>query len=247
MIDTSFDYRKDEGVNGRDPDKYSFQLKKDHSELWSKQLPVTKYGKLELTPQKDRIIAYVNGEYFDFGCDSITNCYSYRKSTEELRKDEEVSKLLKEYDDADYVIGSSIIFPLRRDDGLTRWTINQARGCLRRISDRIDLTLECIRLFYLDKEIQTPLHSRFMNYSRFFDWFGSFENYVKFFFLDDLVSEDYKKVVGFTDVLDFDHAFPTSSIEEYKKYIKRNTEFIVKRNKRITDYLESVGSLIKNQ
>ena len=61
MVDFSFDYRKDDGVNGRDPDKYSFQMKKDHCELWSKQLPVSEYGKLELTPYRDRMVAYVNG------------------------------------------------------------------------------------------------------------------------------------------------------------------------------------------
>ena len=72
MININFDYRKDCGVNGRDPDKYSMQMKKDHCKLWSRQLPVTKYGKLNLVPRKDRMIAYINGEYYDFGCDSIT-------------------------------------------------------------------------------------------------------------------------------------------------------------------------------
>ena len=235
MVDFTFNYKKDDGVGDRDPDKYSLQMKKDHCELWSKQLPVANYGKLELTPQWDRIIAYVNGAYFDFGCDSITNCYCNRDSTAELRKDKEVVALIEQYKEADYVIGSSLIFPLHRDDGKVRWTINQARGCLRKISDRIDLTLECIRVFYLDKNQWTPLRSCFINYSRFFDWFGDFENYVKFFFLDDLVSKDYKTVVGFTDALDFEHAMPTSSIEEYKEYIRRNIEFIKKRNKRIKD------------
>ena len=57
MIDVTFDYRKDDVVNGRDPDKYSFQMKKDHCELWSKDLLVAKYGKLELKPHHDRMIA----------------------------------------------------------------------------------------------------------------------------------------------------------------------------------------------
>lgn len=234
MIDFTFNYKKDNGVGDRDPDKYSGQMKKDHCELWSKDLPVAKYGKLQLTPQRDRMVAYVNNEYFDFGCDSITNCYSKRKSLESFREDKEITKLLEEYTSIDYTIGSSLIFPLQRDDGKVRWTINQARGCLRKISDRIDLTLECIRIFYIDKNQHTPLRSCLINYSRFFDWFGNFENYVKFFFLDDLVSDDYKTVIGFTDVLDFDHAMP-SSIEEYKEYIRRNIEFIRKRNKRIMD------------
>ena len=237
MIDLTFDYRKDVGVNGRDHDKYSVQLKKDHCELWSKPLPVIEYGTLELKPQWDRMIAYVDGAYFDFGCDSITNCYASRKSLEVLREDEEIAKLLREYYDSDYVIASSIIFPLKRDDGKVKWTINQARGCLRKISDRIDLTLECIRIFYLDKAQHTPLSSCLANYSRFFDWFGNFENYVRFFYLDDLVSKDYKTVIGFTDELDFNHAMPTESKEEYKKYIKRNIEFIKKRTERIRNNL----------
>ena len=236
MVDTKHDYRKDCNYPKQDPDKYSFKLKQDHAGLWSKELPIHEYGKLELKPKHDRIEAYVNDEYFDFGCDSITNCYCNRKDLKEFREDEEVQKLLKEYYDADYVIGSSIIFPLKRDDGKTKWTINQARGCLRKISDRIDLTLECIRIFYLNRDQCTPLRSCLINYSRFFNLFGNFENYVKFFLLNDLVSEDYKTIVGFTDVLDFEHALPDESIEQYKEYIRRNIDFIKKRNERIKNH-----------
>ena len=233
MIDITFDYRTDCDYPKQDPDKYSCRLKKDHCEMWSKPLPVSKYGELKPQPKKERLVAFINGEHFDFGCDSITNCYTNRDNTFELRKDKEIVDLINKYNDVDYTIASSIIFPLQRDDGVTKWTINQARGCLRRISDRIDLTLECIRIFYLDNYQKTPLQSCLIKYKRFFDWFGSFENYVKFFLLDDLVSKDYKTVIGFTDVLDFDHAMPISSVEEYKEYIKRNISFIEKRTERI--------------
>ena len=42
-----------------------------------------------------------------------------------------------------YTIGGMMVFPGNRIEG--KWTINQARGCLKTISDRFDLTLECIR------------------------------------------------------------------------------------------------------
>jgi hypothetical protein len=44
-----------------------------------------------------------------------------------------------------YTIGGMMVFPGNAIDG--KWTINQARGCLRKISDRFDLTLECIRRY----------------------------------------------------------------------------------------------------
>ena len=39
-----------------------------------------------------------------------------------------------------------MVFPGNRIQG--KWTVNQARGCLKKISDRFDLTVECIRRHY---------------------------------------------------------------------------------------------------
>ena len=64
--------------------------------------------------------------------------------------------------------------------------------------------------------------------------------------MDDLVSKDYKEVVGFTDILDFGHALPISSVEEYKSYIKRTIDFIKKRTDRISNYLNGASSSIKS-
>jgi len=43
-------------------------------------------------------------------------------------------------------IGGYIIFPAKQVD--KKMTINASRGLNRKIKDRFDLTLECIRLFY---------------------------------------------------------------------------------------------------
>jgi hypothetical protein len=49
-----------------------------------------------------------------------------------------------------YTIGAMMVFPGKRIDG--KQTINGERGFNRKISDRFDLTLECIRRFYLNSE-----------------------------------------------------------------------------------------------
>jgi hypothetical protein len=67
-------------------------------------------------------------------------------------------------------IGGYLVFPngidqkREREPRARRWTINQARGCDRRISDRIDLTLEAIRLYFdgiIDRKAN-PLPARFV-------------------------------------------------------------------------------------
>ena len=82
--------------------------------------------------------------------------------------------------------------PASRGNRIDRkWTINQARGCLRRISDRLDLTLECIRRHYLGLDDPSRLGETLKLYSDFFALFESFRGYVDFFLLQDLVTDDY--------------------------------------------------------
>ena len=76
-----------------------------------------------------------------------------------------------------------IIFPKNAVDG--GHTINQSRGVNTFIDDRFDLTLECIRRFYLNQA--SPLYSTLMRYKSFFDLFEDFNGYIDFFFLQDLV------------------------------------------------------------
>ena len=240
-FDADFDYRLDSGINPktrehRDPDAYSRRLKEDHCSLWSKELPNKKYGRLNLEIVGNVIHGVANDVSFNFNPDSITNCYSKWGKMKDLRDKDEIKRLLDEYDEVDYRISSSIIFPIQDDNNSSSWTINKARGCLRKIADRIDYTLECIRLYYLDKSTNTPLKKCLNRYNKFFDLFGNFENYVKFFCLDDLVTPDYKNVLSFTKSFDFDHSLPTS--ENYASFIEKTIEFLIKRGNRIKKELE---------
>ena len=230
IIDVNYKYNNDDKDESLDPDRYSKKLKEAHSILWSKALPNGE--KLELFVKNNRI--YSKGEYsFDFAPDSITNSYKNRTSLKIILNN---SKKLEEYNELDYTIGSSIIFPIKDDNGKSNRTINQERGCNRLISDRFDYTLECIRLFYADNSIYTPLRDCFLRYERFFNLFVDFEGYVKFFFLDDLVDKEYKKVISFTGDIDFNNPIPYT-LEEYDYYLMNNIEFIKKRNRRIKEYI----------
>ena len=71
-------------------------------------------------------------------------------------------------------------------------TINGYRGFNQLIRDRFDLTLECIRLFYLQDK--NPLTDVLDRYRDFFNLFTDFKGYVDFFLLQDLVTGDYQSI-----------------------------------------------------
>jgi hypothetical protein len=76
-----------------------------------------------------------------------------------------------------YTIGGMMMFPGNRIEGKS--TINGVRGLNRRIRDRFDLTVECIRRHYHRES--SPLSDALARYSSFFGLFGDFSGYVNFF------------------------------------------------------------------
>jgi hypothetical protein len=181
IIDTNFKVYTD--ANGGDPDSTSKTLKKYHKILWNKTLP--NGTKFELTDKKSGTYLYHNSELgeFNLGSDAITHSYRNQK-----RKQWLVSQISKEVDEL-FEIGSTIgaytLFPKNKIDN--KFTINQERGINSFIDDRFDLTLECIRLFYIGQT--SPLFDTLFRYEKFFKIFGTFENYVNFFLLDDLLDD----------------------------------------------------------
>ena len=131
-----------------------------------------------------------------------------------------------------YTIGGSIIFP-KRPLG-----INPARGINKYICDRFDLTLECIRKYYLNEE--SPLYSTLIKDKDFFDLFINFKGYVDYFFLNDLVTEDYKEVKFIIGNGDFEKNPMPKTVEDYIKYINGQLEFVKLRNERIKEYIKNV-------
>ena len=87
--------------------------------------------------------------------------------------------------------------PGRRQDDDQRL----ARGFNRRIRDRFDLTMECIRRHYLGEG--SPLRTVFARYADFFELFGDFRGFVEFFLLQDAVTVDCDAVIFSAPFSDF--------------------------------------------
>lgn len=158
-IDIEFDFRL--GSKCGDPDTDSQKLYEIHKFLWSKELPNGKtfsleikgdiYGRLLLknnlimNMSSDRMCPHFDGKYSNKFDDWLN----------EIEREELKQKVR--------TIGGHIIFPAHKKNG---FKINQARGVSRLICDRFDLTLECIRRFYLEEE--SPLSKTLTNYKDFF-------------------------------------------------------------------------------
>ena len=231
IIDTKFNFYSDS--NGGDPDSTSPTLRRYHKMLWSKPLPS---GNLfQLFDNKNDAYLYHKsglGEFF-FGSDAITHSYKNHKRKRWLT--EQIPSEVNELFNTGSTIGAYIVFPNNRIDG--KHTINQARGVNSLIDDRFDLTLECIRLFYLGQE--NPLYSCLLRYKEFFDLFAGFMGYIHFFLLDDLIDENSN--IRFYLPFDGFKTHPTfSDIGQYLLYKKGVIEFIKSRNKRIENYIKLI-------
>jgi len=110
-------------------------------------------------------------------------------------------------------------------------TINGARGLNRKISDRMDLTLECIRRYYRHED--SPLAAAIGRYAGFFALFGDFRGYVDFFLLKDLVSSDYEAVRFFMPFNDFNPPAIPRDLDTYLEFRHLSIEFTKARNRRI--------------
>ena len=225
MIDITFDFRTD---SKGDPDTYSPTLNEYHRMLWSKKLPNGEV--MDLRSGKPPYVL----TWKDFYLTSDTIIVEINNSKNQKIIDQ-VNAMV---DDSDaffenllrrsYTIGGMIIFPCHTN------SMNQRRGTHPRIRDRWDLTLECIRRYYAGEE--SPLSKVIESDKAFYDLFVDFKGYVDFFLLQDCVSEDYSKV----DIWCGDASFQKSGLPEtvwdYFKFIRKEHEFLDKRNTRIQQY-----------
>lgn len=226
-IDTSFKFYSD--ARGKDPDYASPTLRKYHKILWNKPLPNGIF--FELSDKKSGTYLYHKSELGEFflGSDAITHSYGHHKRKKWLT--EQIPNEVDELFEAGSTIGAYIIFPNNRIEGNN--TINQARGVNRLIDDRFDLTLECIRRFYIGQT--SPLFDTLLKYKDFFDLFDNFIGYVHFFLLDDLIDEN-QQIKFYLPFDDFNTPPVFSNTSEYLFYKKGVMDFIRSRNRRIKNY-----------
>jgi hypothetical protein len=223
QISTDFDVRTDS--NGRDPDSASPTLRGYHQQLWSKPLPSGALFNLERPPGTYLTHSSPLGN-FKLSSDTISN--SLRGSKRRASLIAQIPSVnLDAFQSLGSTVGARILFPGNRVDGKS--TINVARGFNAQIADRFDLTLECIRLHYLRQG--SPLAATLDRYADFFGLFGSFEGYVDFFLLGDLLQNGEVKFY-----LPFDGEFGQSlpnTVDEYNEYMANTMGFVAARNRRI--------------
>lgn len=226
LIDIHFDVFSDT-PKGKDPDSYSPTLRKYHQILWSKPLP--NGIRFDLDDDTPRLLHHKSelGEFF-LSSDAIGHTYKNVKKMAHI-----VNQITPDDMNSFFslcsTIGAFIMFPSKKIDN--KMTINGARGINHKIQDRFDLTLDCIRSFYLKEK--SPLSDTLERYSQFFNLFDNFKGYVDFFLLQDLVEENYSAIKFWHPFNGFDYSPLPKNIEEYQAYKINVIDFLTARNQRI--------------
>ena len=144
-IDVTYNFQAE--TEPRDADKYSKTLQEYHRLLWSKPLPNGKMFELIKISTCRLYHKSELGEFYlssDRAIATFTKWKKLKHITTQIPKDR-----LDKFKEVSETIGGIIIWPSKQVDGLP--TINAWRGFNSKISDRLDLTLECIRRYYLVK------------------------------------------------------------------------------------------------
>lgn len=234
LVDTRFDVRID--ADDKDPDSHSKTLRRYHQLLWSKPVPGGDIFDLDAKLHHKSEL----GEFW-LSSDSITPTYSaWGRPARLVGVVGQVSPTeMKAFYDLACTVGAYVVFPLPvQVDGEWKQSINQLRGILGLISDRFDLTLECIRRHYLGGK--SPLADNLVWYGDFFELFGDFRGYVDHFLLNDLVDVNYASVKFLKYFDDFaGDPLPAANVAEYQQYVIRSMDFISARNERIAHFASS--------
>lgn len=241
-FDPRFDFRTDSG--GGDPDAESPTLRAYHKLLWDKSLPNGTKFTLEYAPERSEYLVHDSHlGRFSLASDTCVPGWSNWKRERIADIVREVSREeLTDFDTLTYQMGAMLLFPRNGPGEARGQSMNQERGTNGFIVDRLDLTLECIRLYYQDKAepgsvAVNPLADAINRWSDFFDLFGDFKGYTDFFLLQDLLTADGATV----DLFLPNDGFPwwpfPADVDEYAEYRRRALGFVEERNRRMEDWV----------
>lgn len=232
-VDVTFDIRSDAG--GRDPDRYSAMLRRYHRALWSKPLPGGEPFELADVYPDGYLQHSSRLATFNLSSDMIHRTFRHMRRAQGLIQ-QIPATYLEDFARRGCTLGGTMLFPANRVDG--KHTINQARGVNRKIEDRFDRTLECIRRHYIGEP--SPLESVLSRYASFFALFGDFSGYVDHFLLQDLIGAD-GRVEMFLGDTSFESPAIPETVDEYMAYSARSGAFVDSRNERIRAWVEAMG------
>lgn len=233
IFDVTTDFQVDAG--NRDPDRYSPLLQSYHHLLWSKDLPGGTPFLLQVARISGaRVLRHSSaiGE-FTLSSDTLANS---NKGPQRAFYDAMGEEANTAWHRDGGTLGGRLIFPSNRVDG--RQTINQRRGTHPKIRDRFDLTLEAIRRHFAGED--SPLTATLDSYARFFALFESFEGYVDFFLLQDLIT-NAGQVRFYLPFEGFASSPMPSSFDHYREFRRNQLEFVAARNARILSSPQAVS------
>ena len=215
----------------KDSDRHSSTLQEYHRILWSKPLPNGEMFELKKADQNRLHHSSHLGKFILSSDRATTMTFARPKGLIDV-----VSHLperrLDVFARLSDSIGGTIVWPARQIDRLP--TINQARGMSKLIADRLDLTVECVRRYYSNED--SPLYKTFIRYAAFFDLFSDFKGWADFFLLQDMVNNDYSRVLVAQPFSGFGVSPVPSSVEEYISYMEHTSDLVRKRNERINKW-----------
>lgn len=227
----------------KDPDGVNPHLRDAHRLLWSKAPRGGEVLGLSALKWSDYLKVVSTDDGWTLGSDNFATIHYNALRTFAEALDGVTDGHLCQF----CTIGGYIVFPnqLAQQRPTTtnrtarRWTINQARGMEGRISDRFDLTLEAIRLFYegIVHRNENPIGDVLEAYRWWFELFGKgadgFKAYADFFFLTPMLDEHVRvKPIG-SLALVFDHALPKDDETAYRDYVADQLDFVSRRNELI--------------
>jgi hypothetical protein len=239
-IDINYDFRIDLKYNEDDVDKYSSTLKNYHKILWQKTLPNGMYFNLFDNVKDEYLLYKINLNEIRLSSDWIINTYLHWNWCPEINnfKGQIKKEDYNEFTKIAHTIGSYIISPKYPiNTPRNKQTINQKRGKDVQIGDRFDLTLECIRKYYLNEE--SPLYSTLTDFDYYFQLFIDFKGFCDFYLLQDLTIDNYSKIKYFLTFNGFEMNPYPKTVGDYYEYMKNTTEFINNRNNRISCYIKN--------
>ena len=241
MVDTSYDFRCEIPLRA-DPDSDSVTLRRYHQLLWNKQTPTG--DDLRLENRHDGPFLYPvyssksTGTAVVWSSDAIVNSWIHwaRESMAAIIR-EVPRDFIDEYYALTCTIGSYMMWPCYQVNG--KQTINRARGFnTSEIADRIDLTLECVRLYYAGQP--SPLNDddddTLDRYADFFALFVDFKGFIDFWLLQDLVSGDYARVEFLLPFQSFSQPAVAGNLETWTRFTRASMNFCAARNARIHNW-----------
>lgn len=233
----------------KDPDAHSARLRTYHMGLWSgRPLRGEESRALRLKPWETGLLDTELGPFFDrdeclyLKSDRALPSWWSWDATADLRRDAALESRIHTANPVLDNMGGIIMWPGRRISG--GQSLNQARGFSQkwRIADRLDLTVECIRLAYEDRfeSDVNPLGRALERYWSFFKLFGDFQGYIQFWLLEDLLDDSQERVHFFLEDVnhyDFTSGRPLpTTVAEYDRYLGNAQEFVRKRNQRMEEW-----------